>query len=300
MADPTVRWYDGPPPLEQPVVIAAFTGWNDAGDAASDALRYVARATHAIEVGELEPDDFVDYQASRPHVEIVAGVARAITWPATTALASPSADVLLLIGSEPTFRWREYCTRVTDTALAVDARLVVTLGALLGDTPHSRPVTVTGTATDQALIGIADVERSTYEGPTGIVGALHAACRDAGLPSVSLWAPVPHYAATPPCPKATAALLERLRAVCELAIDTGRLEIASAAWERQVDAQVRKTDDLAVYVQALEEAYDARGNEPDEAPGSDRTSADEAPPLPSGDALAAELEQYLRDLGGEP
>jgi proteasome assembly chaperone (PAC2) family protein len=292
-----VRWYDDAPALEHPVVVAAFTGWNDAADAASDALRYVARATQAVPVGELEPDGFIDYQASRPHVEVVDGVARTITWPATRFLASAPADLLLVTGAEPTFRWRELCARIADVALTLDARIVVTLGALLGDTPHSRPVRVTGTATDDNLVDRLDLQRSLYEGPTGIVGALHGACREAGLASVSLWAPVPHYAAAPPCPKATAALVGRLCSLCGLAVDTGRLEIASAAWERQVDALVRQDDTLAEYVATLEEHFDTGegGDGGDE--GGDAHPA--ARDVPSGDALAAELERYLRDLDDE-
>jgi predicted ATP-grasp superfamily ATP-dependent carboligase len=284
-----VHWASGPPGLDQPVVIAAFEGWNDAGNAASDALRFLIRTLDATEVGEVEPDEFVDYQASRPHVEIVGGVARTIVWPRTRVLAAPESDVLLVLGNEPSFRWREYSSRLADAALALDSRLVITLGALLGDTPHTRPMRVTGTASDDDLVRALSLQRSRYEGPTGIVGTLHTSCRETGLPSVSLWVPVPHYVATPPSPKATVALVDRVRSLLGLTVDTGRLEIAASAWERQVDAVIRKDDETSEYVRALEEQYD---EQPDDA---DLALEDSDDALPSGDALAAEFQRYLRE-----
>lgn len=284
---------------EGPVIVAAFEGWNDAGSAASDAARFLASALDTSEVGTVSPDPHVDYQASRPHTEIVSGVIRDIAWPVTRILASADTSVLVVLGAEPSFRWQLFGRRITDTARAVDARLIVTLGALLDDSPHRRPTNVTGVASDESLTASLRVRTSRYEGPTGIVGVLHRASVEAGIPSASLWASVPHYASSAPSPKASVALLSRVDAITGVGIDLGRLEVAASAWERQVDAVVAKSEELEAYVRDLEARYDEA--ERLEAPPATPDPADEDPigDVQSGDALAADIERFLRNRDEE-
>src|SRR5262245_11168219 len=254
----TVRWARRPD-LERPALVAAFRGWNDAGDAATDAVRWLARGFDAIECASLDPEEYLDFQAARPNVELIDGVVRGVSWPSLTfsAARTPAGrDLVLLLGVEPNLKWRAFCDDVATVARETDCEIVVTLGALLGDTPHSRPVRCTGSATDEVLSARLGMHRSRYEGPTGIVGVLHDAVRNLEFSSASIWAPVPHYVASPPNPKATRALLDKLAGLLDLPLDLTALDIASAAWERSVADVVAADSDVSSYVARLEAHYD--------------------------------------------
>ncbi|HEX7353666.1 MAG TPA: PAC2 family protein [Mycobacteriales bacterium] len=270
------------PALRDPVVLAAFEGWNDAGDAASGALRHLAAAWDAETIAELDGEDYYDYQVNRPVVSMVDGERR-IDWPTTTlAVARPAAmerDVLLVHGIEPNMRWQRFCTELVGVFDDTGASLVVTLGALLADTPHSRPVPVTGTASDPETAATLGLERSRYEGPTGITGVLTEACRATGIPALSLWAAVPHYVSQSPSPKATVALLRRVEDLLDLALDFGELEDAARAWETTVDQLAAEDSDISEYVRSLEER-----------------AVTELPEA-SGEVIAEEFERFLRRRG---
>jgi proteasome assembly chaperone (PAC2) family protein len=272
---------DDVPELTDPVMIAAFEGWNDAAEAASGALDHLMQVWDANTVAALDPEDFYDFQVNRPTVSIGADGERAITWPTSQlAVCRPpgsSRDVVLLRGIEPNMRWREFCADLLAAADDMGVQTVVTLGALLADTPHTRPVPVSGTSTDPELTRRLDLELSRYEGPTGIVGVFQDACHRLDLPAVSFWAAVPHYVAQPPCPKATLALLGRIEDLLEAPIPLGDLPEESRAWERGVDELSREDTEVAEYVRSLEESRDAADL-----------------PEASGDAIAREFERYLK------
>ena len=273
--------------LVDPVVIAAFEGWNDAADAASSAVDHLMRVWNARIVGAIDPDEYYDFQVNRPMVGSDPAGHRRITWPGTTlAIASPpdlDRDIILLRGIEPNMKWRLFCAELLAACDDLGGRLVVTLGALLADTPHTRPIPVSGTATEPELVDRLKLEQSTYEGPTGIVGVLQDACSKLDIPAVSYWAAVPHYVAQPPCPKATLALLGQLEDLLEASIPLGDLPEDARAWERGVDELAEEDEDVADYVRSLEETRDT-------------TELPEA----SGEAIAREFERYLkRRNGGE-
>jgi proteasome assembly chaperone (PAC2) family protein len=281
-----VSWQDRPA-LQRPVMVAAFEGWNDAGDAASGALAWLRGRWRAKKMASIEPEEFFDFQVSRPQVTLIDGVTRQISWPANEVFSAHieevGRDVVLLSGVEPNLRWKTFCDTVLDVARETGCEMVVTLGALLADVPHTRPIRLTGTAADPDLIERLGLSHSRYEGPTGIVGVLHDACRGAGVPSVSLWAPVPHYVASPPNPKATRALIERLAELMGVPVGVGDLVEAAAAWEQRVNELVASDPDVSSYVRQLEERDDDQIDERD---------------LPTGETLAAELERFLRDQRG--
>jgi proteasome assembly chaperone (PAC2) family protein len=312
----TVRWAPTRPRLRRPVLVAAFEGWNDAGDAASDAVRWLGRTLGAREFATLDPEEYFDFQAARPQVELIDGVVRRVAWPGIRFLAAPGGragrDFVLCVGIEPNLKWPTFCADVLSIAQETGCDTAVTLGALLADTPHSRPIRVTGSAIDDETAERLGIERSRYEGPTGIVGVLHNALREAGLTAGSFWAPVPHYVATPPNPKATRALLDRVAAFLDARIDLTDLDIAAAAWERSVADVVAGDADVTSYVERLEERFDHAidDDEDDEATDLFPTLEDlddedddddefDEDELPSGDALAADFERYLREHGGE-
>jgi proteasome assembly chaperone (PAC2) family protein len=279
------------PGLERPVLIAGFTGWNDAAEAASLAVSTVEEAWGAERFGGFEGEEFYDYQAIRPQIKLVDGVTRAVEWPENVLSATDSApldgrDAILLSGPEPNFRWKSFCKGVVDLAREMNVSLVVTLGALLADVPHSRPTSVAANAQDPALVESLKLSASRYEGPTGITGVLHRYCAEEGLPSVSLWASVPHYLPSVPSAPAALALLDNLRTLLGGAVDLGHLERTSADYQRQVSAAVAQDSDLSSYVSMLEERHDSQ------AEGGTRN-------LPSGDDLANELERFLREKGEE-
>ena len=280
-----LRWEYRPDGLRAPALVCAFKGWNDAGDAASTALTFVGAALGARRFATIDPEEFYDFQATRPQVKLVDGEARKIVWPAVELfeVRVPRAprDLVLLSGSEPSFRWRAFTGVIVELAEALGTQLMVTLGALLADVPHSRPVAVTGLASDRSLVSRLDLTQSSYEGPTGIVGILHAACQNAGLPSASLWAAVPHYIAATPNPKAALALVRKLEGLVGVAIDGSSLETAAEEYERQVNLAVQSDPDVQAFVERLEQAA-----EPD----------DEIEPtsLPSGETIARDLQRFLR------
>jgi proteasome assembly chaperone (PAC2) family protein len=308
----TVRW-NAEPSLRRPTLVAAFSGWNDAADAASDGVRWLARTIGARVFATLDTEEYLDFQAARPTVELVDGVIREIQWPALAfsagSLPGGGRDFVLLLGVEPNLRWPTFCDDVISVARTTGCELVVTLGALLGDVPHSRPMRCSGSATDEALAARLGMERSRYEGPTGIVGVLHDAARRVGFSSASIWAPVPHYVATAPNPKATLALLNRLASLVDVSLDLTDLEIAATAWERQVDEVVAGDADASSYVERLEARYDAAAQaEPTEETASigiaDEDELDDddwldEDDLPSGESLAEDFERYLREQGDE-
>ena len=275
------------PELERPVLIAAFRGWNDGAQGASLAGGYLAKTWNAQQFASIDPEDFYDFQATRPMVSLVEGMTRRIDWPDNDFYhASPEGlgrDALLLLGVEPNLRWRRFTSLVVELAREHEVELVVTLGALLADVPHTRPAPVTGTATDPELVERLGLQASRYEGPTGIVGVLHDACREASLPSVSLWAAVPHYVSLAPSPRAALALCERLGDLLEAGIDTSELEQAVEAYTQRVTEAVSTDEDTAEYVQELER----------------RAEMIDESDLPSGDSLAAELTRFLRERDEE-
>src|SRR6476660_1943110 len=247
---------DERPQLEHPVLIAAFRGWNDGGQGASLAGAYLAQAWAAERFATIESEAFYDFQATRPMVSLVDGETRRIDWPENTFLHAPmpggGRDAIILLGVEPNVRWRTFCAHVTNLASSFKVELVITLGSLLADVPHTRPAPVTGSATDPELIERLGLQASRYEGPTGIVGVLHDACRAADIPSVSLWAAVPHYVSLAPSPRAALALCHRLGDLLETRIETGELEQAVEAYTQRVTEAVSTDEETAEYVQELE------------------------------------------------
>jgi proteasome assembly chaperone (PAC2) family protein len=272
------------PPLNDPLVIAAFEGWNDAADAASSVIDHLLKVWDAKVVGAIDPEDFYDFQMNRPMIGLDENGHRRITWPSTQiAIASPAGlnrDVILIRGIEPNMRWRQFCAELLAACDELGGGLVVTLAALLADTPHTRPIPVTGTATEPELVDRLKLEQSSYEGPTGIVGVFQDACVRLDVPAVSYWAAVPHYVAQPPCPKATLALIGQIEELLEISIPLGDLPEDARAWERGVDELAEEDEDIADYVRALEETRDT-------------TDLPEA----SGEAIAREFERYLKRRG---
>jgi len=281
------------PQLDRPVLIAGFTGWNDAAEAASLALSTIEEASEAKRFGSFDGEEFFDYQTVRPQIKLVEGVTRTIEWPENNLSATSESvaslggrGAILLSGPEPNFRWRAFSQAVVDLARDLDVRLVITLGALLADVPHSRPVSVAANAQDPSLVENLGLSASRYEGPTGITGLLHRYCAGKGLPSVSFWASVPHYLPSVPSAPATLALLQSLSNLLGGGFDTTHLERTSEDYQRQVSAAVAQDPDLTSYVRTLEERYD---NQAESGISN----------LPSGDELASELERFLRENGDE-
>jgi proteasome assembly chaperone (PAC2) family protein len=281
------------PELTRPVLIAAFRGWNDGAQAASLAAGYLAKTWQAERFAHLDPEEFFDFQATRPHVSLERGVTRRIDWPETAFFhARPNGlerDVVLLLGIEPNLRWRTFTELVVGLVRELGVEMMITLGALLADVPHTRPSPVTGSASDPELVQQLGLSESRYEGPTGIVGVLHDACRTADISSASLWVAVPHYVSLTPSPRAAVALCERLGGLIGAEIDVAELEEAARSYEEQVSEAVASDEETAAYVEELEQRVDSLEQAPTD--------------LPSGDALAAELTRFLRereeDDGGE-
>ena len=272
------------PELERPVLIAAFRGWNDGGQGASLAGGYLAKQWQAERFAEIDPENFYDFQATRPHVSLVDGTTRKIDWPENAfyhaRVEGLETDPVLLLGVEPNLRWRTFTDLIVGLARDLGVELVVTLGALLADVPHTRPAPVTGSATSQELVERLNLSASRYEGPTGIVGVLHDACKRADLDSASLWAAVPHYVSLNPSPKAAQALCERLSGLLGIEIDTGELVRASEAYTEQVNEAVASDEETSAYVAELERRADELAPEGE---------------LPTGEMIAAELTRFLRE-----
>jgi predicted ATP-grasp superfamily ATP-dependent carboligase len=277
---------DALPDLVDPVMLCAFEGWNDAGDAASGAVLHLEEVWGATQIAEIDPEDYYDFQVSRPEIVIEDGK-REVVWPTTrisiARIPLATRDVVLVHGIEPSMRWRSFTAELLGAARDLGVEMVVTLGALLADSPHTRPVPVSGTSSDPDIALRMGYEPSAYEGPTGIVGVLQDACATAGIPAVSLWAAVPHYVAQPPCPKATLALLGRIEDLLDVPVPLGDLQEESKAWQIGVDELASEDDEIAAYVRTLEEAVDTA-----ELPEA------------SGDAIAREFERYLRRRNVEP
>jgi proteasome assembly chaperone (PAC2) family protein len=272
------------PELRSPVLVAAFRGWNDGGQAASLAAGYLTKLWNAKQFAEIDPEGFFDFQVTRPHVSLVDGVTRKVDWPETAfrhaSLPGAERDAVLLTGNEPNVRWKAFTELILELVQQLQVELVVTLGSLLADVPHTRPAPVTGSASDADLVERLGLETSRYEGPTGIVGVLHDACRKAGIASASLWAAVPHYVSLAPSPRAAQALCDRLGTLLSVEIDTEELRQAGEAYAEQISAAVASDEETQAYVEELEQRTDEM---PDEIQ------------IPSGDALAAELTRFLRD-----
>lgn len=270
--------------LVDPVVIAAFGGWNDAADAATTVVQHLMDEWDATVVGRFDPEHYYDFQVNRPVVGLDDDGRRTLSWPGTEiAVASPpnlERDVILVRGIEPNMRWRQFTADLLAACDDLGAQLVITLGALLADTPHTRPVPISGTTSAPDLSQHMGLEVSTYEGPTGIVGVIQDACARLDIPAVSYWAAVPHYVAQPPCPKASLALLGRLEEILGSPLPLGELPEEAKAWERGVAQLTEEDEDIADYVRQLEEARDAADL-----------------PEASGEAIAAEFERYLRRRG---
>jgi len=272
-------------------MVCAFQGWNDAGDAASGAVSFLASSLQARRFARIDSEEFYDFQSNRPNIQFNDAGEREIVWPTVEVLAAPAPraprDLVLVQGVEPSLRWRAFTGHIVDLAEALGVQVVVSLGALLGDVPHTRPVTVSGHASDPALmerLGMKDA--STYEGPTGIVGVLQNACAQAGLPSASLWAGVPHYVAAAANPKAALALVRRVEGLIGVSVDVSELESAAADYERQVGLAVQSDPDIQAFVERLEQAAE---NDEEISPQD----------VPSGDAIAREFQRFLRQRGRE-
>lgn len=282
------------PQLRRPILLAAFEGWNDAGDAASAAVEHLALAWDAVPLVDIDADEYYDFQVNRPMVKQIDGVTRRIDWPTTSiSYCTPQGadrDIVLVRGIEPNMRWRAFCGEIVELATALEVETSVMLGALLADTPHTRPVPVTGSAYSSDAAARYNLAESRYEGPTGVTGVLQDLFVQAGFPAVSFWAAVPHYVSTPPNPKATVALLQRVEDVLDLEVPLGTLPEQAEEWEHAVTEMTEDDEEIADYVRGLEERGDAE------------IDTDEVMAKIDGDALAAEFERYLkrRGPGGGP
>jgi len=299
-----VRWL-AEPTLRRPVIIAAFTGWNDAGDAASNAIQHLVLSWQASALAEIDPEEFTDFATVRPVVRLTPERKRTIVWPTVGlwSASTPGGDVILLLGPEPALRWRLFTEQIVGIATKYDASMVLTLGALLADVPHTRPVQIIGTATDHSLVDRFDLEQSRYEGPTGIVGVLNDACTRADIPAASLWAAVPAYASQIPSPKGTLALVERACEMLGSPTPVGTLRNDVAAYDRKVTDLVSEDSDLIGYVSRLEHLSDEGelddefdlDDDEDDAVGGELADDEEV----DSDDLMAEVEQFLRDQGAD-
>ncbi len=278
---PHLRWRQSAD-VEGPVLLVAFGGWNDAGDSATSAIEFMAEQWNAAAFAGIDPEEFYDFTITRPEVRVDLEGVRRIDWPSNefrAAHVSPhGVDVILLSGIEPQLKWRTFCEHVIGVALATDARMVVTLGALLAEVPHSRPVSVFGATYDDESAEELDLLPSRYEGPTGITGVLHNACRDAGIRSAALWAAVPTYVPSSPSPKAALALVDRTARLLDITIDTTELKFATDAYEHQVSQLVAEDEETTEYVAHLERRYDEEPNA-----------------FSDGESLVDEVERFLRD-----
>jgi len=278
---PHLRWSAQPDLPDGPILIAAFGGWNDAGDAATTAIDHLVEPWSARPFADIDPEVFFDFTATRPEVRIDIGGVRRIEWPSNVFHAATTANgrgVVLLSGVEPQLKWRTFCDHVLGVAVAIGARTVVTLGALLAEVPHSRPVSVFGTAYDEADATALDLRPSRYEGPTGITGVLHSSCNEIGIQSAAFWAAVPTYVPSAPSPKAALALVQRTCRMLDTTVDNTELQFATDAYEHQVSQLVLEDEETTDYVAHLEERYDT---EPDS--------------FSDGESLVDEVERFLRD-----
>jgi len=285
----SLTWEGDVPKLRAPVLVCAFQGWNDAAGAASTALGTVAASFDAELIAAVDPEEFFDFQATRPTIELTEGQTRRIEWPQNNLLAArvPEADhdLVMLDGTEPNLRWRTFSETIATAADALGVEMVVTLGALVAEVSHTLPVPITGLASDEELVDDLDLQRSSYEGPTGIVGVLHDCCRQLGMTSASLWAAVPHYVAAVPNPKAALALVRRLEGLAGIAVDSTELEQETASYEEQIGRAIAANPEIAELVERIEaEQVEQLGAEADE--------------LPSADTIAREFQNFLQRREG--
>ncbi len=266
-------------------LVVAFEGWNDAGEAASTAVRAVRDQLGLVPLVEVEPEDYFDYQFNRPVSAIDEAGERVLSWP-SVVLSGPldgGEGVHVLLGTEPSRGWKTFTEEVLDALSVAGVARIVFLGSMLADVPHTRPISVFASSENAAVRDRFDLERSNYEGPVGIISVLADAAERAGIPTVSIWASVPHYVHNAPSPKATLALIERLEDFVETRVDRGSLVEDAAAWERGIDELASDDDDMTAYIEQLEQARDTVDS-----------------PEASGDAIAEEFERYLRKRDGDP
>lgn len=283
-----LAWEAEPPKLRSPILVCAFAGWNDAAGAATTALTTAAESLDAEVIAQVDPEEFFDFQANRPTISLTDGQTREIEWPGNVLLAAnaPGAerDLVLLAGTEPNLRWRTFSEGLAEVAEGLGVEMVVTLGALIADVAHTLPVPITGLASDEEMVERLDLQRSSYEGPTGVVGVIHGECNKRGIPSASLWAAVPHYVAAVPNPKAALALLRRLESLVGVAFDASGLEDESESFEDQVSNAVSANPEIQDLVQRLE--------------GQQAEQLELGDELPSGESLARDFERFLRQQSG--
>jgi proteasome assembly chaperone (PAC2) family protein len=282
-----LAWEAEPPQLRSPILVCAFAGWNDAAGSATTALTTAAESLDAEVIAQIDPEEFFDFQANRPTIHLTEGQTREIEWPGNVLLtATPEGaerDLLLLAGTEPNLKWRTFSDGIAEIADSLGVEMVVTLGALIADVAHTLPVPITGLASDEEMVERLGLARSNYEGPTGVVGVLHDACRRRGISSASLWAAVPHYVAAVPNPKAALALLRRLEGLISVAVEASGLEEESESYESQVSRAVAANPEIEELVKRLEQEQ------------SERLDLEED--VPSGESLARDFERYLRQQG---
>jgi proteasome assembly chaperone (PAC2) family protein len=283
-------WERDRPQLRTPILVAAFAGWNDAAGAATTALQAATDDLDSQLIATIDPENFFDFQVNRPSISLTDGQARRVDWPQNrlVGIRAPGAerDLVIMIGTEPNLRWRTFATNVLDAAHALGVEMMVTLGALIADVAHSRPVPITGLASDPEMVERLGLSRSNYEGPTGIVGVLHDQCRERGISSASLWAAVPHYVAAVPNPKAALALLRRLEGLTGVAVKASDLEDAMGRFDDQVDRAVQANPEIHDLVQTLE--------------AEQEQAFDDTEDVPSGDSIANDFQRFLRQRGDEP
>jgi proteasome assembly chaperone (PAC2) family protein len=286
----SLTWEGDLPQLRSPILVCSFRGWNDAAAAASTALATVAESLDAELIAQVDPEEYFDFQATRPTITLSEGQARRIDWPENNLIAArvPAADrdLVLLDGTEPNLRWRTFSESIATAADALGVEMVITMGALIAEVSHTLPVPITGLASDEELVAELDLQRSNYEGPTGIVGVVHDCCRQVGMSSASLWAAVPHYVAAVPNPKAALALLRRLEGLTGIAVDASELEEETSSYEEQIGRAVAANPEIEELVARIEaEQVEQLGEDGDD--------------LPSADTIAREFQRFLRQRGRE-
>jgi proteasome assembly chaperone (PAC2) family protein len=286
----SLTWQGDPPHLRSPVLVCAFRGWNDAAAAASTALGSIAASFDSALIARVDPEDYFDFQTTRPTISMDEGQTRRVDWPANNLIAVPvptaDRDLVLLDGTEPSLRWRTFSETIATAADALGVERVITLGALIAEVSHTLPVPITGLASSQEMVEELELERSNYEGPTGIVGVVHDLCRQAGIDSVSLWAAVPHYVAAIPNPKAALALLRRLEGLTGIAVEASELEDETTDYEEQIGRAVAANPEIEELVSRIEaEQVDLLNAEGDE--------------LPSADSIAREFQRFLKQRGDQ-
>ena len=285
----SLTWEGDLPHLRSPILVCAFRGWNDAAAAASTALASVVNALDGQLIARIDPEEYFDFQSTRPTITFDEGQTRRIDWPENNVIAAPvpnaDRDLVLLDGTEPNLRWRTFSETIATVADALGVEMVITLGALIAEVSHTLPVPITGLASSEVLVEELELERSSYEGPTGIVGVVHDLCRQNGLDSASLWAAVPHYVAAVPNPKAALALLRRLEGLTGIAVEASELEEETADYEEQIGRAVAANPEIEELVQRIEaEQVDLLDGEGE---------------LPSADTLAREFQRFLRQRGDQ-